>query len=261
MCECHLFLIIEVIFLEMEMAELNQVNVFNIMKKVVITGPTAVGKSSIVNRICKELEEMGLRYIKIPEYIDVLPDAGEKLKLYLEGEITPFDFQMYVTSFYDSYLGSLNPTGDEIMIFERVPDDPLICYANIDHNNGVISTLELFNIYNLIQYINTKYCLPSYFNMNESTAFISIKSSIVHSDANIISSIILSESDYNNIIIGLYNRTDELYERLKRRNRPGELEGYPYNVLDLHNRTYQNLYTSLTKGIRLTFTSIGRFLE
>jgi GTPase SAR1 family protein len=230
------------------------------IRKIVITGPTAVGKSSIVSRICTNMINKNKTVIIVPEYIDVLPDAGEKLQQYLRKEITPFEFQWYVSSFYDKYLGSLEVTGDEIMLFERIPDDPLVCYANIDHDNGDISTQELFKIYELIQNTNKKYFLPSYFNMNDQTTFISLKSNLVSSDASIVSSIIESESDYRNIIVGLYNTTDKLYERLKIRNRPGEMDGYSINRLDAHNRTYLNLFSALQKGTRLSFTSIGMFL-
>lgn len=73
-------------------------------KKVVITGPVGVGKTTIIRNLCTKLEQNHVKYHLIPEYIDVLPDANEKLGKYLRNEISSLEFQTYVTTYYEHYI-------------------------------------------------------------------------------------------------------------------------------------------------------------
>ena len=92
--------------------------IVNQCKKIVITGPVGVGKTTIINNLCSHLSSHNVNYKIIPEYIDVLPDASEKLAKYLRNEVTSLEFQTYVTTYYDMYLSNLTDIDAEtILIF------------------------------------------------------------------------------------------------------------------------------------------------
>ena len=179
------------------------------VKKVIISGGVAVGKSSIIESLTNYLKEHNHKYIHIPEYIDVKPDALDMLNKYLTKQISAFEFQEYVTNFYNEYLSTLKINGDEILIFERGPDDGITCFSNLDYNKDNITEQEFFKLYNLALSYDKKFNLPSYFN-DDDKIFIPIKTQDAERDGNIIGSIITNRNN-NNIIIGLYNSNDICY--------------------------------------------------
>ena len=228
-------------------------------KKVIITGGVAVGKSSICSAIYKYLDDHNIKWVYIPEYIDVKEDGLEMLNKYLKKEITVFEFQKYVINYYDEYLSQLTLDGDELLMFERGIDDAITCFSNLDYSNNGLTTAEFCELYELVKIYDRKYNIPSYF-LDDSKIFIPVKTDDSKRDGNIIGSIINNRNN-NNIVIGLYNTDKTCYERMLTRNRPGEKEAYSLETISKFNYTYSKLYQILmTKG-KLNFVSLGKLIK
>ena len=230
-----------------------------VCKKVIIAGGVAVGKSSIITAITKYLEAHNIKWVIVPEYIDVKEDGLEMLNKYLTKKITVYEFQKYVINYYAEYLDNLYIDGDEVLIFERAIDDAITCFSNIDYNKGGLTTDEFCKLYELVKKYDIKYNIPSYF-IEDGKIFIPMKTEDSTRDGNIIGSIIANRNN-NNIVIGLYNYDRTCYERMLIRNRPGEKEAYTLEVIAKFNYTYQKLYQLLmTKG-KINFVILGKLIK
>ena len=230
------------------------------MKKVIISGGVAVGKSSVISEVINFLQSNNIKYIHVPEYIDVKKDALDMLKKYLQKEISAFEFQTYVTSFFDEYLESIKIEGDEIIIFERCFDDGIVCFSTLDYINGNMTEEEYFKLYKYAVELDKKYNAPSYFT-NDNKIFIPIKTEDSFRDGNIISSIITNKIATNNIIIGLYNNDNTCYERMLKRNRPGEVETYTRETIADFNYIYKKLYKIIMEKDKINVISLGSLMR
>ena len=212
-------------------------------KKVVITGPVGVGKTTILSEICKRLNGK-IKYMIVPEYIDVLPDATNKLEKYLKGELSSYDFQRYVSVFYIQYLARIakDVTEDTVLIFERVPDDALWCFIRMDQMKGLIKPKEHQQLSQLIAKMNEYFNLPCYTKTPKQSALI-IKSDELSVNAKVAADFIM-DSTYSKIVIGLFNDVRICYERVLKRARPGE-DSYNFNGIFMFNQCYANMYKNL----------------
>lgn len=228
-------------------------------KKVIIAGGVAVGKSSIITAITNYLDTQHIKWIIVPEYIDVKEDGLEMLNKYLTKKITVYEFQEYVINYYAEYLDNLDVEGDEVLIFERAIDDAITCFSNLDYNKGNLTIDEFCKLYELVKKYDKKYNVPSYF-IDDGKIFIPIRTEDSTRDGNIIGSIIANRNN-NNIVVGLYNFDKVCYERMLIRNRPGEKEAYSLEVISKFNYTYQKLYQLLmTKG-NIDFILLGKLIK
>lgn len=228
-------------------------------KKVIITGGVAVGKSSIVSAVVDYLDNQQVKWIIVPEYIDVKEDGLDMLNKYLTKEITVFEFQKYVINYYAEYLDNLDVNGNEVLIFERAIDDAITCFSNLDYSKGELTISEFCELYELTKKYDQKYNIPSYF-INDDKIFIPIRTEDAIRDGNIIGSIIANRYN-NNIVIGLYNFDDVCYNRMIVRNRPGEKEAYTPNTISKFNYTYQKLYKLLMNNGKIDFISLGKLIK
>lgn len=212
-------------------------------KKVVITGPVGVGKTTILNEICKKLDGK-VDYRIIPEYIDVLPDATDRLAKYLRGELPSFDFQRYVSSYYIEYLERIaeDITKDTVLIFERVPDDALWCFIRMDQMKGLLTSQEHQQLSMFINMTNEYFNLPRYTKTPNQSALI-IKSDELSINAKIAAEFII-DSIHTKIVIGLFNDVQICYDRVLKRARPGE-DSYNFNGIFMFNQCYANMYKNL----------------
>ena len=212
-------------------------------KKVVITGPVGVGKTTILTEICKHLDGK-INYKLVPEYIDVLPDAVERLAKYLRGELSSYEFQRYVSVYYIKYLERIaeDITEDTVLIFERVPDDALWCFIRMDQMKGLISPREHHHLSQLIAKLNEYFNLPCYTKTPNQSALI-IKSDELAINAKVAADFII-DSTYSKIVIGLFNDVQICYERVLKRAREGE-DSYNFNGIFMFNQCYANMYKNL----------------
>ena len=228
-------------------------------KKVIVSGGVAVGKSSIISSVTNYLNNNGIKWVYIPEYIDVKTDGLEMLNKYLRGEITVFTFQKYVIDYYNEYLETLEVNGDEILIFERGIDDAITCFSNLDYSAGKLTIDEFCKLYELVRHYDEKFNMPSYFT-NDKRIFLPVRTEDSKRDGNIIGSVICNRTD-DNIIIGLYNFDDVCYERMLHRNRPGEKEAYTLDIISKFNYTYSKLYQVLMVNGKMDFISLGKLIK
>lgn len=228
-------------------------------KKVIIAGGVAVGKSSIITALTNYLDTQHIKWIIVPEYIDVKNDGLEMLNKYLSKQITVFTFQEYVINYYAEYLDQLDVNGDEVLIFERAIDDAITCFSNLDYNKGNLTIDEFCKLYDLVKKYDKKYNIPSYF-IDDNKIFIPIRTENSIRDGNIIGSVIANRIN-SNIVVGLYNFDKVCYERMLIRNRPGEKEAYTLEIISNFNYTYQKLYELLmTKG-KIDFLLLGKLIK
>ena len=212
-------------------------------KKVVITGPVGVGKTTILSEICKHLDG-NVKYMLVPEYIDVLPDATEKLAKYLKGELSSYNFQRYVSVYYIQYLERIakDVTDDTILIFERVPDDALWCFIKMDQMKGLISPKEHQHLSQLIAKMNDYFNLPCYTKTpNQSVVIYKSDELTLNAES---AAKYIKDSTHSKIVIGLFNDVKICYERVLKRARPGE-DSYNFNGIFMFNQCYANMYGNL----------------
>ena len=50
-------------------------NIVQNCRKIVITGGVAVGKTSITKQVCDYLDELNIKWLIVPEYIDIYEDG------------------------------------------------------------------------------------------------------------------------------------------------------------------------------------------
>lgn len=237
----------------------SQIEKIRACKKVIIAGGVAVGKSSIISSVSRYLDTQGVKWIYVPEYIDVKEDGLEQLNKYLRGEITVYEFQKYVIEYYDEYLSQLKVDGDEVLIFERGIDDAITCFSNLDYASGKLTIEELCKLYELVKSYDVKFNVPSYFTTSD-RIFLPVKTEDSTRDGNIIGSVICNRTS-DNIIIGLYNFDEVCYQRMLHRNRPGEKEAYTPEIISKFNYTYSKLYQVLMSNGKIDFISLGKLLK
>lgn len=229
-------------------------------RKVVITGGVAVGKSSIMTAVVDMFKENGIQYHIVPEFIDAMDDAQEMLEKYLRHDITSFEFQQYVLNYYDWYFTNKcsNVHADDILLFERVLDDSVMCFANLDNYKDELSDEEFVKVFELAKKINAKYNIPSYF-ANSNFVFYPVKTINPVVDGKVITEIVKARENVN-LVIGLYNEPMTCYERMLKRNRPGEKEAYPPQRIASFNDTYSKIYQVLMTEKKTRFADVGKFI-
>lgn len=229
-------------------------------RKVVITGGVAVGKSSIMDAVANTFKANDMQYHVVPEFINAMDDAQEMLEKYLQHDITSFEFQQYVLNYYDWYFTNKcsNIHADDILLFERVLDDSVMCFANLDNYNDELSDEEFVNVFKLAKKINAKYNIPSYF-ANNNFVFYPIKTINPVVDGKVITEIVKACENVN-LVIGLYNEPTTCYERMLKRNRPGEKEAYPPQRISSFSDTYSKIYQVLMTEKKTRFADVGKFI-
>lgn len=218
-------------------------------KKIIITGPTAVGKSTILQSIHKCLNSLF-----VPEYIDGRKDGLTMLNKYFTKAITSYDFQSYILDYYDNKLSALHPTKSDSILFERAPDDAITCYSNMDNRDGRLSNKEFLSLYNKAKTLDLKYNIPSYL-LGNSFVFTPVKSVDTKNTSKMMLSIIKSTKQSN--VFGLYHATNVLWYRMTKRNRPGEKETYSHETLSDFNKHYRKLYMNMMYKRGLRFATLG----
>lgn len=230
--------------------------------KIIITGSVGVGKTTIISYLKQLFNNRNIPFITIPEYIDGDGERGKRmLDDYLNNRICAFDFQYYILNFYDRYLNNLIIGENTIMIFERLPEDSVTCFANYANKRGLMSDDQLYKLFKYSQEITQIYNLPSYFQIhNNKDIFISIiKSDDSFDIANQIINKCLSY-DYKLYLICLYNTSNECLERIHKRGIESEINSYDIHTIERFNKHYTNLFTLFINNESLRYCEIGKLL-
>lgn len=235
----------------------SKLNTFVNCKKIFIAGPVGVGKSTFIRNFSKYMINNNKRFHIIPEYIDGDPNGRNMLLKFLNKEIDNFEFQMYILNFYDQYMQKIldEIKEDDIIVFERLPDEGIAIFANISWNQDPTSLTEqnMRKLYYKVIEIDAKYGLPCIFNVSlYPFTFTCIKSL---SDADFTQTAIsLIEACKDHIVIGLYNTTDICYKRIIIRAREGETL-YTYDDTDRFVQMYMNMYEYILRNTSIPFTA------
>lgn len=207
----------------------------NMKYNLVVTGNIGSGKSlrcellyNIFNNFTDDIQ-------CFPEYLNYSKHGKTMLKLRSKDLISPLTFQNYILDEWENMLK--HKTYKTINIFERCPDDSVLCFSSN------LPSKEYGYLMERLQNMNETYKCPTYKNLNN---FTKIVSNDAIENIKTISEII--ENDIQNGIkdrvIGLEISTQISYDRIMKRNRNSE-KNLEMSVLNDFNKFYENLYIRL----------------
>lgn len=231
------------------------------LRKIVVTGPVGVGKSTFIANLELIFRIYGVKYTLVPEYIEGDVEGPAMLSKYFNKEITPYEFQSYVLNYYNSYLTWLSEEieSDTILIFERSVDDSVLCFGNLLYNKGEINLLEYYYLYRDAVAIDKKFNVPSLFDRQPNDySFIMLKTFLDMDYGPLVHHMI--QASQENFLFGLYNDDDVCYHRVRERNRDGE-EAYSYQSIKEFDQRYIDIYNWVMRGLNIPFTSIDLTLK
>ena len=230
--------------------------------KLIITGGVGVGKTTTINGMCQLLTQHGMNYIVVPEYIDGDVNGYNMLDMFINKYITPFEFQYYILKYFDNYLENLQPQPNDVLIFERLPDDSVTCFANIEYKNKRISDAEFEILYTKCKKLDEKYNLPSYFTNFENNNLLFCKTFRTGDNlTNIYDTLMSSIKENKNLLVGLYNNNDECLLRIRQRGRPSEVRTYTLDKVDIFNTHYERIYNRLRNNKYIKFEHLKELIK
>ena len=232
--------------------------IFEKCLKIFIAGPVGVGKTTFINNIQKQIPE-GSRIHIIPEYVDGDPEGPEILKKFLNKEMNNFQFQMYILEFYEKYIISILPEvhEEDIIVFERLPDEGVVCFANITYHEQGLTKNDMRELINKVLELDVRFGLPSLLNLKlHNFSFNTMKTVNPESSAAVAKSTIdLAKLLNQHIVIGLYNTPEVCYKRILQRARDGE-GVYSYSNVERFTRIYANIYRNVLASKDITVDSL-----
>ena len=195
---------------------------FQKCRKLFIAGPVGVGKTTYLDSFVRNIHEKHpeVRLHVIPEYVDGDPEGPATLQKFLNKEIDNYAFQMYILGFYEKYMNSILSDVQEgdIIIFERLPDEGIACFANITYHEQGLTRSQMRELFNKVLELDVKYGMPSLFNLSlHQHTFVTLKTI----DKNIFAeeALLLLKSMNVHVVIGLYNSPETCYKRILERAR------------------------------------------
>ena len=225
-------------------------------RKIVVTGPVGVGKSTFINNLASCFDIHGVKYRVIPEYITGDPNGQSMLTQYFNKEITPYEFQAYIIDYYNLYLANLiDIDPDTILLFERCVDDSVLCFGNLLYKKHEISLIDYYHLYMNSLMTDSKFNIPSYFNRREGDYSFMVFKTFDGVDYSKIIYEILEVATNGNLIFGLYNDDKVCYDRVVERDREGE-SAYSLQSIIEFNQRYNDIYNYIIHRVDIPFTSI-----
>lgn len=229
---------------------------------ILITGPVAVGKTCMCDLLSNYLnEENKYNIFKVPEYL-VREEGPSLLKLYLEKTISNTTFQNYILDYYDKALLNLEDnlkksTKDNIVIYERVPDDSVLCFANLANIRGEFSNRDFLEMYERTRRIDTRFSIPSYINKN--VQYTKIINDVKDKTFNKIKEIMQEDirNKVPNRVIMLNADIDTLMQRMRIRAREGEF--YSLESMTMFHNHYEKLHNYMADKSKehMRFVDVG----
>lgn len=226
--------------------------------KLIITGGVGVGKTTTIDKICHKLSEHNIKYIVVPEYIDGDIKGNKMLDMFINHEISAYDFQYYILQYFDDYLSGLNTPNDEILVFERLPDDSLTCFANISFKNKLMTEEEFKKLYIKCVSLDKKFNLPSYFTNFSNNDIMFCKTLNTTDNVDEIFNVLINNKETSkNLLVGLYNDNEECLHRIRQRNRESEVKSYTLEVINRFNTHYERIYNILRQNRNLEYEHLS----
>jgi len=227
---------------------------------LVITGTIGAGKSTICESLSYIFNSLNIITNNYPEFLYIDDEFSHRcLEKKILGHISDLTFQSYVLDNWIHILDS-NKNNTGMKIFERCVDDSILCFCNISNKTQKLTNTELFSLFEKLQYVNTTYNIPSYFDQD--LHFTEINSSTLDFNLQQILEIIVSDIDrgITSRIIGLSVSSFDSKCRIQQRSRTGE-SNYTPEMIDVFNNHYKKLYKQIKKHKRLErFLDLGKLL-
>ena len=193
---------------------------------IALHGPVACGKSTLLNELKRALP---YSYV-IPEYIDSLDDAHDKLNEYLNGRISAYSFQDYILNYFESMANKLKDSTYDYILVERTPIEGILFFAHLDLINNRMTEQQYNQLLQRAQSM-TFYPNPSLAN--------SITINTDYMEPYQILHLVLSMlTDFDFDVIKLRASFTTIKDRIKKRARPCELEHYTDDYLKTMIETY-----------------------
>lgn len=193
---------------------------------LVITGPIASGKSSLIKKILEKFPQFKPQY----EFLDNDPEYGTiLLNRFINHKISPFNMQSSILDIISNYY-----IKSDFMIFERSPDDNFQVFT-LPMN---LKEYELNYLITKTNEINQSFDIPSFLNGDLITVF--------ESNEQIVNQVIqLIQSDLaqgvQKRIIGLKIDLETCLSRIQKRNRIDEnkySKSYLNNIIHEYNAIF-----------------------
>lgn len=229
----------------------------------VVTGAIGSGKSTVLEILNQLFLKYNFRVHTVPEYLGIDAELGNKLlKRKIENNISNTTFQNYIMDQYKNRLESNSKHPYDICLYERLPDDSILCFSNISNFDNIdLTNFDLFVLDKRMKALNEKFNIPTYRNNQSEFEIFTLTEleALIESIFDLIKKDI--ENGVTHRIIGLDVSTNITIKRIKKRNREGE-DGYSYEYLDRIVNYYKQLYKIMKKNRKLLqkFTCIGSLL-
>ena len=128
--------------------------------RLVITGPTGVGKSTILNLLTDMTKSISNKVQIFPEFIST--EFGLRMfNEYSQGNITALTFQSYILDYYATFKQE-----KPIVIFERCIDDSLLVFCKNCVRTHTMTTQEYDTLNSKLSHIKATHDLPTYTDSN-----------------------------------------------------------------------------------------------
>ena len=200
--------------------------------RLVITGPTGVGKSSVMDAVVN-----GLRMDNVAVYPEFITTGFGKLMLeeYLNRRISALTFQSYVLDFYDK---TIIPA--KISIFERCPDDSVVVFCKEAMREKRMTQVEYDALNDKLYRIIKRRGLPTY--QDPYAKYTRLNNDDIDITANNIIEIVNDDlkSGVHTRIVILKTSLHENKLRIRKRAREGE-EHYDMDYITAINYYYDQL--------------------
>lgn len=222
--------------------------------QIAITGTVGSGKSTLCETMAALCRTANITPNVYPEYLAGNNLALQLLEQKINGKISSLTLQSYVLDIWELRLRQ--EIHSNFSIFERCPDDSVLCFCNNDNAVDQLSDHDFLSLYRRMRKMLKKYPAPTYYS--NVVHFTKIQSSTIDLNVSQITDIIKSDIQ-NNIyqrIIGLSVTPYLSLSRINKRNREGEK--YTLDQATSYVRYYENLYETFEKKRNLNrFVDIG----
>jgi deoxyadenosine/deoxycytidine kinase len=229
-----------------------------------ITGAIGSGKSTLLEILNKLFIRHNFKINAVPEYLGIDKELGGiLLDRRIKNKLSNTTFQNYIMDQYVERLSSNGNSKYDICLFERLPDDSILCFSNIsNYDNYDLTNFDLFVLDKRMKSIVERYNIPSYRDNN--TKFKKLTSGDLTDLIAVILDLIVDDINkgVKNRIIGLDVAFELTKERIIKRNRQGE-NGYTDEYLNRIINFYSRLYNLMNEDRNklCKFTCIGQLVE
>lgn len=197
---------------------------------LVITGAIGAGKSTLANNIFEYFKNQYQSIAMIPEYIDGMRNGNMMLSKFIEGQLSPKEFQKYISMAID--ILNYETRDNTFRIFERTPiENAEIFVPNSDAYEDTKADAELLHKKYNIPLVPGPYCVKVDANLGEEDVFNEVKK-IVESD--------LKQKKRQRVIF-LSVDFETALNRINKRNRKAE-KSYTHEYLKTIIERYESLF-------------------